>query len=192
MEAEASRRAFRERAYSMKKHHATRLHYDLRLEWNGVLLSRALPEGPNCFAGVIREAIEMKDHRSVNLLFEGLHETGPIMLWDCGTWEHNPESEDIESSLRRGLLRFTLRGEKLKGGWVLTRTKSAKNAMRPIWALCKEADSFAERPSDKCILEMQPNSVWTGRTMEEIVGDWIERNDKHVHQAKLFGEIDDS
>jgi len=189
MEAKANRRAFCERAYSMKKHHATRLHYDLRLEWNGVLLSWAIPEGPSCCVGVIRECIEMEDHRSVNLLLEGLHETGLIMLWDCGTWEPHPESEDIEIGLRRGLLRFTLRGEKLKGGWVLTRTKITKNAMRPIWALCKEADPFAERSSYKCILEMHPNSVSTERTMEEIVRDWTEPKDKHEQQTKLFGEI---
>ena len=64
----------------LKKHRATRLHYDLRLEWNGVLLSWALPEGPGYRAGVLREAIEMEDHRVANLLFEGVHETGPIML----------------------------------------------------------------------------------------------------------------
>jgi DNA ligase D-like protein (predicted 3'-phosphoesterase) len=85
MEAEANRRALRERAYAMKKHHATRLHYDLRLEWNGVLLSWALPDGPSCCGGAIRQAIEMEDHNRANLLFEGVHETGPIMLWDRGT-----------------------------------------------------------------------------------------------------------
>ncbi len=102
MEAEASRVALREHAYGMKKHDATRLHYDLRLEWNGVLLSWALPEGPSCRAGVIRKAIEMEDHSRANLLFEGVHETGAIMLWDCGTWEPNPESNDIENSLSMG------------------------------------------------------------------------------------------
>src|SRR6185437_1879395 len=76
MEREASRHAHRERAYAMKKHHATRLHYDLRLEWNGVLLSWALPEGPSCHVGELRIAIEMEDHRSEYLLFEGLHPTG--------------------------------------------------------------------------------------------------------------------
>src|SRR5580658_3583892 len=109
MEAEANLRALRERAYAMKKHHATRLHYDLRLEWNGVLLSWALPEGPSYRVGVMRKAVEMEDHRRANLLFEGVHETGPIMLWDRGTWSPDSESEDIESSLRRGILRFTLR-----------------------------------------------------------------------------------
>jgi bifunctional non-homologous end joining protein LigD len=189
MGAEANRRALRERAYAMKKHHATRLHYDLRLEWNGVLLSWALPEGPNCRAGAIRKAIEMEDHNRANLLFEGVHETGPIMLWDRGTWEPRLESDDIQNSLRRGILQFTLRGEKLKGGWTLARTNSARNAPRPIWTLCKQADSFAESRADKCVLEEWPNSVRTGRTMEEIVRDWTRRKNKHERQTRLFDEI---
>jgi bifunctional non-homologous end joining protein LigD len=170
----------------MKKHHATRLHYDLRLEWNGVLLSWALPEGPSCRAGVIRRAIEMEDHSRANLLFEGVHETGPIMLWDRGTWEPHPESDDIESSLRRGILRFMLRGEKLNGGWTLARTSSARNAPRPVWTLSKQADSFAASRADKCILEERPNSIGTGRTMEEIVRDWTKPKARHERQTKLF------
>jgi bifunctional non-homologous end joining protein LigD len=151
-------------------------------------LSWALPEGPNCRAGAIREAIEMEDHRSANLLFEGVHETGPIMLWDRGTWEPHLESDDIESSLRRGILRFTLRGEKLKGGWTLARTNSARNALRPVWTLCKQADSFAESSADKCVLEERPNSISTGRNMEEIVRDWTKPKDRHERQGKLFDE----
>src|SRR5882724_3918854 len=143
MEAEANRCAFGERPYAMKKHHATRLHYDLRLEWNGVLLSWALTEGPSCHAGAIRKAIEMEDHRRTYLLFEGLHETGTIMLWDRGTWEPYPESDDIEKSLRKGILRFTLHGEKLKGGWILTRTSTAGSVWHPVWTLCKRDDTFA-------------------------------------------------
>jgi len=189
MEAKTNRRALRERAYAMKKHHAMRLHYDLRLEWNGVLLSWALPEGPSCCAGAIRKAIEMDDHNRANLLFEGVHETGPIMLWDRGTWELHLESDDIESSLRRGILRFTLHGEKLKGGWMLARTNSARNAPRPIWTLYKQADSFAGSRADKCVLEERPNSVRTGRTMEQIVRDWTRRNDKYERQTRLFDGI---
>ena len=128
MEPEARRRVLCEHAYAMKKHHATRLHYDLRLEWNGVLLSWALPEGPSCCAGTIRKAIEMEDHSRANLLFEGVHETGPIMLWDRGTWEPQLESDDIRSALSRGVLQFTLRGEKLKGGWTLARINGTGNA----------------------------------------------------------------
>jgi bifunctional non-homologous end joining protein LigD len=131
----------------------------------------------------------MDDHRRVYLPFEGLHETGTIMLWDSGTWVSHPESEDIENGLRRGILRFTLRGEKLKGAWILARTNRATNARRPIWTLCKERDSFAGSLTDKCILEASPNSVCTGRTMEEIVRDWTRPRDKYERQTKLFEEI---
>jgi bifunctional non-homologous end joining protein LigD len=186
MEGEASRRAHRERAYAMKKHYATRLHYDLRLEWNGVLLSWALPEGPSCHAGELRRAIEMEDHRSEYLQFEGLHITGPIMLWDRGTWEPHPESDDIDSGLRKGILKFSLRGEKLKGDWTLTRTNSVKNAPRIFWTLSKQADSFVEPYADKDILEERPNSVSTGRTMEEIVRDWTKPKDRHERQIKFL------
>ena len=188
MESEVNRPAFGERRYVMKKHHATRLHYDLRLEWNGVLLSWALPEGPSNHAGVIREAIEVKDHDRENLLFEGVDATGPIMLWDRGTWAPHPESGDIANSLHKGTLQFTLRGERLKGGWTLTRTDRVTNMQLPIWTLCKQADSFAASRDDKCVLEKWPNSVSTGRTMEEIVHDWAERKDKHERQRKLFDE----
>jgi bifunctional non-homologous end joining protein LigD len=189
MEAQANRRSLRKRAYAMKKHHATRLHYDLRLEWNGVLLSWALPEGPSYCIGTIRKAIEMEDHSRANLLFEGMHETGPIMLWDRGTWEPQLESDDIQSALRRGVLRFTLHGEKLKGSWTLARTNSAENASRPIWTLSKQADSFAKSHADKCVLEEQPNSIGTGKTMSEIVRDWTSPKDKYERQTRLFDEM---
>jgi bifunctional non-homologous end joining protein LigD len=130
----------------------------------------------------------MEDHNTANLLFEGVHETGPIMLWDRGTWEPHPESDDILSSLHRGVLRLTLHGEKLKGGWTLTRINSQKNAQRPIWTFCKEADSFAESCADKCVLKDRPNSVKAERTMEQIVRGWTKR-DKHERQMGLFDEI---
>ena len=190
MEAQANRRALRERAYAMKKHHATRLHYDLRLEWNGVLLSWALPEGPSCCAGAIRKAIEMEDHSRANLLFEGVHETGPIMLWDRGTWEPQLESDNIQSALRRGVLRFTLHGEKLKGGWMLARINSARKcAHGPSGHSRKQADSFAESRLDKCVLKERPNSVSTGRTMSEIVRDWTRPKNKYKRQTRLFDEM---
>jgi bifunctional non-homologous end joining protein LigD len=188
MNAEAGRRVLRERAYAMKKHHATHLHYDLRLEWNGVLLSWALPVGPSCRAGTIREAVEMQDHRKAYLSFEGVHETGPIMLWDRGTWEPQLESDDIESALQRGILRFTLHGEKLKGGWTLVRINNAVNAPRPIWTLCKQADWAAERGPAMCILQERPNSVNTGKSIEEIGLDWTRPKDRYERQARLFDD----
>jgi bifunctional non-homologous end joining protein LigD len=184
-----SHSAFRERAYAMKKHHATRLHYDLRMEWNGVLLSWALPEGPSCYAGVVQAAIEMEDHSRANLLFEGVHETGPIMLWDRRKWEPHLESEDIESCLCRGTLRFNLHGAKLKGGWMLTRTNAARKAQRPIWTLSKLSDSFAASKASKSVLEELPNSISTGRNLEEIVRDWTSPRNKQERQARLFDTI---
>jgi bifunctional non-homologous end joining protein LigD len=184
MKTETSRRVFRERRYVMKKHLATRLHYDLRLEWNRVLLSWALPEGPSCHAGVIREAIEMPDHRMSYLQFEGIHETGPIMLWDRGTWEPHPESDDIESGLRRGILQLTFHGERLKGGWTLTRTNTTKNG-HPVWTLCKHADAFAETHIHRHLSAQWLNSVSTGRTMEQIVRDWTRRKN-NPGQMELF------
>jgi bifunctional non-homologous end joining protein LigD len=185
MEAEAKHYALHARAYAMKKHHATRLHYDLRLEWNGVLLSWALSEDLSCHAGAIRKAIEMEDHSRANLLFEGVHKTGPIMLWDRGTWEPHLESDDIESSLQSGVLRFMLHGEKLKGAWTLTRTNTARKTPRPVWTLCKHADAFAESRVGRCVFAEQPNSV-TGKTMEEIVQGWTRPKDRHEQQLRLF------
>lgn len=185
MKTEGSRRVFNARPYAMKKHLATRLHYDLRLEWNGVLLSWALPEGPSYHAGLIRKAIEMEDHKREYILFEGVHETGPIMLWDRGAWEPQLDSEDIGGSLRKGILRFVLYGEKLKGAWVLTRMNTSQKTSRPVWTLCKGADPFAEIYADRCILEEQPNSI-TGKTMKDIVQGWTQPRDKYERQSRLF------
>jgi bifunctional non-homologous end joining protein LigD len=186
MKSETNHRAFPERAYGMKEHHATRLHYDLRLEWNGVLLSWAVLWEPSCHAGTMYEAIEMDDHKRENLLFEGVHPTGPIMLWDRGTWEPHPDFNDIESSLIKGILRFTLHGEKLKGGWTLTRTNDTRNGSRPVWTFCKDADSFATNDVDRGISESWQRSVSTKMTMEEIVRNWTNPRDKHERQGKLF------
>jgi bifunctional non-homologous end joining protein LigD len=184
---EASRRAFRQRPYATKKHDATLLHYDLRLQWNRVLLSWALPKGPSLCAGEVREAIEMEDQRAAYLLFEGQHKTGTIMVWDCGTWEPHPEFDDIERSLRTGILGFTLYGERLKGSWMLERLNTPKSALRPIWTLCKLADSFAAKSGDKCVLEKYPNSL-KGKSMAQIVQEWKKPKDKHKRQSKLFDE----
>jgi bifunctional non-homologous end joining protein LigD len=188
METEANRCPLGARVYGMKKHDASHLHYDLRLEWNRVLLSWVLPEGPSCQAGVIRKAIEMEDHRREYLVFEGRHETGTIMLWDRGAWEPYPTSADVGENLRKGILRFKLHGEKLKGGWILTRASAAGSVWHPVWTLCKCDDAFAQSHTRKCILEEMPNSISTGRTMQEIVQDWNRPKDRHRLQMKLFDE----
>jgi bifunctional non-homologous end joining protein LigD len=161
---------FRERRYAMKKHKATRLHYDLRLEWNGFLLSWAIPKGPDRNPQHEREAIEMEDHRSEYLLFEGVHRTGPIMLWDLGTWEPHPDSEDVESSLRQGVLRFILRAEKLEGSWTLARTTKYEHG-HPVWLLRKDDDPFAIHGADN-LLEQRANSINDERTLDDIIQQW--------------------
>jgi bifunctional non-homologous end joining protein LigD len=185
MKTEINRCAYGQPAYVMKKHDATRLHYDLRLAWNGVLLSWAIPKGPSCCPGAIREAIEMYDHREAHMQFEGVHETGTIMLWDRGTWEPCSGYEDIGNCLYKGMLRFRLHGERLQGIWSLTRTNITRNE-RPILRLCKYPDSFAESYRNKCVLEEYPKSVSSGRTIDEIARDWIRPKNKHEGQMKLF------
>lgn len=169
----------------MKKHDATHLHYDLRLEWNGVLLSWALREGPSTQPGVHRKAVEMDDHRLAYLQFEGLHRTGTIMLWDQGSWAPYPECDDVGASVHKGILRFVLYGKKLQGGWTLTRTNIVGRDSRSLWMLCKHDDEFAQRWMGRCILQEQPNSI-TGRTMEEIEREWSFPRNRHERQAKLF------
>jgi bifunctional non-homologous end joining protein LigD len=108
------------------------------------------------------------------------------MLWDRGTWEPYPECEDIEKSLRKGILRFTLHGEKLIGDWTLIRISTARDEGRPVWTLCKRAVEFAGSYSRKNVLKEMPNSISTGKTMEEIERDWETPKDKYQQQMKLF------
>jgi bifunctional non-homologous end joining protein LigD len=178
----------RHRIYAIKKHDATRLHYDLRLEWNGVLLSWAIPLGPSCCVGVKRKAVEMEDHNREYISFEGVHHTGTIMLWDVGTWEPHPACEDIERSLCDGYLRFILHGGKLKGEWLLVRADDPRNSSQIIWWLTKQADEFVALPSEPSILEMMPNGMKSGRTMEEIARQWATPRKKHGGQTNLFLE----
>jgi bifunctional non-homologous end joining protein LigD len=110
--------------FCVQKHLASHLHYDLRLEWNGVLLSWAVPKGPSINPADKRLAMQTEDHPYDYGTFEGVipegYGAGIVMLWDRGTW--TPESDDVDASLRKGDLKFTLDGFKLKGSWVLVRT----------------------------------------------------------------------
>ena len=108
----------------MQKHLASHLHYDFRLEHNGVLLSWAVPKGPSLDPKTKRLAMHVEDHPIEYGTFEGVipsgYGAGIVMLWDQGTW--TPESPDIDAALKKGDLKFTLDGYKLKGSWVLVRT----------------------------------------------------------------------
>ncbi|MGH9257876.1 MAG: DNA polymerase ligase N-terminal domain-containing protein [Vicinamibacterales bacterium] len=135
------------RFFCVQKHLASHLHYDLRLEHNGVLLSWAVPKGPSLDPSIKRLAMLVEDHPVEYGEFEGVIPTGYgagiVMLWDRGTWA--PEVEDIDAALKKGDLKFTLDGYKLKGSWVLVRTKggwSAGGADRS-WLLIKHRDEWA-------------------------------------------------
>ena len=174
--ARPARRA-RALAFVVQKHRASHLHYDFRLEWNGELLSWAVPKGPSLDPSVKRLAMQTEDHPLEYAKFEGVipegeYGGGTVMVWDTGTWV--PEVPDVDAALRRGELKFTLRGRKLRGSWVLVRTRSraAGSSGRPTWLLIKHRDEHA---SAEDVAETRPQSVISRRLLSEIA--WQEGGD---------------
>src|SRR5262245_53531451 len=157
-------------AYVIQKHAATRLHYDLRLELNGVMLSWAVTRGPSLVPGEKRLAIHVEDHPIEYNTFEGTipkgqYGGGTVMIWDRGTW--SPEY-DPEKGLKKGHLEFTLHGKKLKGRWHLVRMNKRPGERQEPWLLIKGEDEYARAGSEADILEELPNSAASRRTMEQI------------------------
>lgn len=159
-------------AYLIQKHDARRLHYDLRLEWDGVLLSWAVTRGPSGDPGQKRLSVRTEDHPLAYGSFEGTiargeYGAGTVMLWDRGTWEplHDPAE-----GLEQGKLHFRLHGERLRGGWALVRMGPRKGEKRENWLLIKERDETAEDDPDR-LTSSYDVSVTTGRTMDEIAAD---------------------
>jgi DNA ligase D-like protein (predicted 3'-phosphoesterase) len=146
--------------FCVQKHLASHLHYDFRLEWNGVLLSWAVPKGPSINPADKRLAMQTEDHPFDYGTFEGVipegYGAGIVMLWDQGTW--TPEGDDVDAMLRKGDLKFRLDGFKLKGSWVLVRTRGFGSGSKPSWLLIKHKDEWAG-PID--ITEFAPLSVKT-------------------------------
>jgi bifunctional non-homologous end joining protein LigD len=153
-------------SFVVQKHQASRLHYDFRLEWRGVLLSWAVPKGPSLDPSVKRLAMAVEDHPLEYGGFEGIipegeYGGGTVMLWDRGSW--TPDVDDVDDSLRKGELKFTLHGKKLKGSWVLVRTKTVSG--RSSWLLIKHRDESASRDD---VAATKPLSVSSRRLMKEI------------------------
>jgi bifunctional non-homologous end joining protein LigD len=150
------------RFFCVQKHLASHLHYDFRLEHHGVLLSWAVPKGPSLDPKTKRLAMHVEDHPVEYGEFEGVipsgYGAGIVMLWDRGTW--TPETDDVEAALRKGDLKFTLDGYKLKGSWVLVRTKGgwagSGSGDGRSWLLIKHRDEWA---GDVDIAEFAPLSV---------------------------------
>jgi bifunctional non-homologous end joining protein LigD len=164
--------------FCVQKHLASHLHYDLRLEYKGVLMSWAVPKGPSLDPKTKRLAMHVEDHPIEYGTFEGIipegYGAGIVMLWDQGTW--TAESEDVDKALAKGDLKFTLDGYKLKGSWVLVRTRGysyggqrgeSKGEGRS-WLLIKHRDEWS---GDVDIAEFAPLSVKTERDFVEILAD---------------------
>jgi bifunctional non-homologous end joining protein LigD len=157
--------------FVVQKHAATRLHYDFRLGWNGVLKSWAVTKGPSYFPGDKRLAVQVEDHPMEYGDFEGTipkgqYGGGTVMVWDTGSWE--PQG-DFDRGLADGHFKFELHGKKLKGSWALVRMHGrAGGSDKENWLLIKEKDRFARGSSETSITEEAPDSAASGRTMEQI------------------------
>ena len=163
------------RSYVIQKHAATRLHYDFRLELDGVLKSWAVPKGPSLDPSEKRLAVETEDHPIEYGAFEGVipegqYGGGTVLLWDRGTWE--PRG-DPRQGLRQGKLVFTLRGEKLRGGWALIKLRRSRTgaAKQHEWLLIKEKDATARAGSQADVTEAEPRSVDSGRDLDQVEKD---------------------
>ncbi|MBV8631381.1 MAG: DNA ligase D [Silvibacterium sp.] len=170
--------------FVIQKHAATRLHYDFRLGWNGVLKSWAVAKGPSYYVGDKRLAVQVEDHPMEYGGFEGIipkgqYGGGTVMVWDQGWWEPQPGHTDVDAGLRDGSLKFILHGTKLHGKWALIRMKPRPKDRNPNWLLIKEHDEYERSATDPPITEEAQNSAVTGRSMDEIA-----RAETHVWNSK--------
>jgi len=180
------RRRAREPVFVVQKHAASHLHYDFRLELNGVLVSWAVPKGPSLDPHDKRLAMHVEDHPLEYGDFEGVippkqYGSGTVLLWDRGTWEAIGNAED---GYREGKLKFLLHGEKLRGGWMLVRSRGGKYGGDRSWLLIKENDEYARLGADAHVVDTEPDSVASGRTIEAIAAD----PDRLWHSSKSVAE----
>jgi len=165
------------RFFCVQKHLASHLHYDFRLEHNGVLLSWAVPKGPSLDPKTKRLAMHVEDHPIEYGEFEGVipsgYGAGIVMLWDRGTW--TPEVDDVDGALRKGDLKFTLDGYKLKGSWVLVKTRGPSTGSGRVggdpgrsWLLIKHRDDWS---GEVDIAEFAPRSVKSEGDFADILAE---------------------
>jgi bifunctional non-homologous end joining protein LigD len=156
--------------YVVQRHRATALHYDVRLELGGVLVSWAVPKGPSLDPAARRLAIHVEDHPLEYFDFEGVipraqYGAGDVIVWDWGRWEPDGSVDDPEAALRAGELKFRLEGEKLHGGFVLIRTGRQGAADNEFWLLIHRRDDEGVPDWNA---EKHPASVKSGRTNDDI------------------------
>src|SRR5438874_1302563 len=162
-------------SFVIQKHAARRLHYDFRLELDGVLKSWAVPKGPSLDPGEKRLAVHVEDHPLdyggfEGVIPEGQYGGGTVLLWDRGSW--TPEGPDPAEAYRKGALKFRLDGNKLHGHWALVRMGGkAANERHENWLLIKERDEEAVPGSEAALVDQNPLSVASGRSMEAIAAE---------------------
>src|SRR4051794_31128956 len=172
--------------YLIQKHDARRLHYDLRLEMDGVLKSWALTRGPSLVPGEKRLAVHVEDHPLEYGEFEGTipkgeYGGGSVIVWDLGRWK---PIGDAHEGYAEGHLEFELSGEKLRGRWHLVRMAGKPREKRDNWLLVKGEDDAARPAGSPDILEERPESVKTGRLVEQIAGEQPGWSSKIAKSAK--------
>lgn len=173
--AKASKRSASGRwKYVIQKHDATRLHYDLRLEIDGVLKSWAVPKGPSLDPKDRVLAVEVEDHPLEYGKFEGTipkgqYGGGTVLLWDTGTWKL-AEGDDSAAAHKAGKIKFTLKGKKLNGAWTLVRMARRGRDAKNNWLLIKDRDEYAKASGMYDIRVEEPLSVKSGRDLDEIAG----------------------
>jgi len=161
----------KQRRFVVQKHRATRLHYDFRLEMEGVLKSWAVPKGPSLDPADKRLAMQVEDHPVSYFDFEGIippgnYGAGTVMVWDMGTWE---PVGDASAMLQKGDLKFRLDGQKLKGEFALVHIKSRRpDSKGTEWLLIKHRDAYVQEGYD---IDKYDYSVLTRRSLKEIAGD---------------------
>jgi bifunctional non-homologous end joining protein LigD len=180
-------------AFVIQKHAASHLHYDFRLELDGVLLSWAVPKGPSLDPADKRLAMHVEDHPIEYGDFEGVippkqYGSGTVLLWDRGIWIPR---EDPHAGYKKGKLKFELRGQKLHGGWTLVRSHGGKYGGEKSWLLIKESDEFAKPSGVLRIVDDKPASVASGRTLEEIAAspDRVWHSNKSVKENVRTGAV---
>jgi DNA ligase D-like protein (predicted 3'-phosphoesterase) len=150
--------------FVIQKHAATALHYDFRLEADGVLKSWAVPKGPSTDPREKRLAVQVEDHQLDYFGFEGRVGDGAAIVWDVGTYRNLDEERSIAESIEQGHVKVWLEGEKLTGGWTLQRTDGG---VKPQWLMIKRRDKGADARRNP--VNTQPESVTSGRTIEQLL-----------------------
>jgi bifunctional non-homologous end joining protein LigD len=179
--------------FVIQKHHASHLHYDFRLEMEGVLKSWAVPKGPSYDPNVKRLAMMTEDHPYDYASFEGVipadnYGAGNVIIWDNGEWEFIEPGDDPVKALKSGKLTFRLYGKKMFGEWALVKIKGRYGDKGNEWLLLKHRDGYANEEID--VTEVAPNSVVSNKGVDEIGGEnvWISNRGASSRRARTLAD----